>query len=190
MPENWYTSQLSDDEYLWFGRLFEDPDFEQKYIDRWGVLRTNIFAASNVLARVDEMAALLQEAQSRNFKRWPVLGRYVHPNWFVGKSFDEEIEWMKQWIRGRLAWIDQQFLPAPSINLKKSDSSSRALSLETRSGKIYFTLDGTDPRAVGGAISPKARLYDAPIPLKDPIRLYARARAGNRWSYPLCQPVK
>src|ERR1043166_5225877 len=114
MPENWYAPQLPDDEYLWFGRLFEDPDFDQRYIDRWGSLRTNVFAASNICARVDEWAGLLEEAQARNFKRWPILGRNVHPNWFVGHTYEEEIEWMKQWIRARIAWIDRQFLAAPS----------------------------------------------------------------------------
>jgi len=185
MPEGWYSPQLSDGEYLWFGRLFEDPEFEQRYIDRWGVLRTNIFAASNLLSRVDELAALLDESQARNFKRWPILGRYVNPNWYVGNSYPEEVEWMKQWIRRRVAWIDQQFVAAPAPILKnQSGETDRSLALRAPAGKIYYTLDGTDPRAPGGAVSSQARLYDAPIPLKGPSRIYARARTGNRWSYP------
>src|SRR6185436_14045522 len=109
------------------------------YIDRWGALRTNIFATSNILARVDELAALLGEAQTRNFKRWPILGRYVHPNWYVGQSYEEEIGWMKQWIRARLAWIDKQFVAAPVPTLKtRREEPANALTLQAASGKVYY----------------------------------------------------
>jgi len=189
-PQGWYWTQLPDDEYLWFGRLFEDPDFEQKYIDRWGALRTNIFATANVLGRVDELAALLNESQARNFRRWPILGRYVHPNWYVGQTYRDEIDWMKQWIRARLTWIDRQFLAAPSISVEKGPAeSSGALALRA-SGKIYYTLDGSDPRAPGGAVSSKARLYETAIPLKEPVRIFARVWVRNRWSYPVTGTFK
>src|SRR5207244_8407548 len=55
-PEGWYGTQLDYSEYLWFGRLFEDPDFTQKSIDRWAALRTNVFSTSNILARVHQIA--------------------------------------------------------------------------------------------------------------------------------------
>jgi len=184
MPENWYAPQLPDDEYLWFGRLFEDPDFDQRYIDRWGSLRTNVFAASNICARVDEWAGLLEEAQARNFKRWPILGRNVHPNWFVGHTYEEEIEWMKQWIRARIAWIDRQFLAAPSWRVETGSQGARLLALKGPSGQIFYTLDGSDPRASGGAVAPKAVRYEQPIAMEKNFQLFARVRAANRWSYP------
>src|SRR6266851_1295990 len=185
MPQNWYASQLGDSEYLWFRRLFQDPDFEQKYIDRWGVLRTNIFAASNILARVDEWASLLNEAQERNFRRWRILGRSVNPNYFVGQTYDEEVRWMKEWIRARIAWIDRQFLPAPSFFLKEdAKDSGKSLALRSRTGKIYYTLDGTDPRLPGGGISTTAKIYGSPIPCEQRTRLFARACDDGRWSSP------
>lgn len=184
-PDGWYWAQLHDAEYLWFGRLFEDPDFMQKYIDRWGVLRTNVFSPATILARVDELAALLREAQGRNFRRWPILGRYVHPNYYVGSSYDEEVRWMKQWIQSRLAWIDRQFLPAPSFSLREGRIEPGAsLSMKTPAGKIYYTLDGTDPRLPGGRVSPKARAYNAPITVQEDAHVLARAYQGNVWSSP------
>ena len=30
---------VGDGDYPWFRRLFQDPDFNQRYIDRWGELR-------------------------------------------------------------------------------------------------------------------------------------------------------
>ncbi|HYV29969.1 MAG TPA: CotH kinase family protein, partial [Candidatus Binatia bacterium] len=86
-PEGWYTSLLRENELCWFRRLSEDPDFEQRAIDRWGALRRTVFAPSNLLARVDELAAYLNESQARNFRRWPILGRRINPNDFVGSTY-------------------------------------------------------------------------------------------------------
>ena len=47
-----------------------------------------------------------EELHERNYARWPTLGRHVHPNHYVGKSYRDEVEYLKQWIVGRLAWID------------------------------------------------------------------------------------
>ena len=185
IPEYWLWPQLDDQQYSWFRRLFEDPDFGQKYVDRWGQLRTNIFAASNLLARVDELAALLDEAQARNFERWPILGREVYPNWYVGNTYTEEIAWMKQWIKSRIAWIDQQFLPPPALALEESSPGAEIrLHMVVPVGKAFYTTDGTDPRQPGGAVSTQARLYSSPIALSENAQVFARVQLGARWSSP------
>ena len=179
-PRGWYTPNLRDREISWFRRLDEDPEFQQRTIDRWGELRRTVFSTHTILARVDEMAAQLNEAQARNFRRWPVLGRRVHPNDFVGDTYEEEIKWMKQWIQKRLAWIDSQFV-APAV-LSKSGAT---ITLDASSGKIHYTLDGSDPRLPGGGVSPKAKTYSAPIPAKDAAKLFARVQNKNSWSSPV-----
>jgi hypothetical protein len=153
-------------------------------VDRWGELRTNVLATSNVLARVDELAKLLGEAQARNFERWPILGRNVNPNWFVGASYDEEVQWMKNFIQTRLAWIEKQFLAAPEVSPGDAVRDGQKVSLSAAAGKIYFTLDSTDPRAPGGSVSPKAQPYSAPVVLAPSAQLFARAQHENRWSPP------
>jgi hypothetical protein len=147
--------------YAWYSRLFEDPEFVQKYIDRWAVLRTNIFATSNLFSRIDQWTAYLNEAQARNYQRWPTIGKFVHPNYFIGHSYQNEIHFLKQWIRGRLDWIDGQGFPAPRL---ATTNSPGALALDAEGGKIYYTLDGSDPRLFGGKISQAAKEYTAPIP--------------------------
>jgi hypothetical protein len=176
---------LRDSEICWFRRLSEDSEFMQRAIDRWGELRRSIFATQTILARVDEMATQLNEAQARNFRRWPILGRRVNPNDFVGNTYDEEIKWMKQWIQKRLAWIDNQFIAPPALS--HADGN---LALRAPSGKIYYTLDGTDPRLPGGAVSPKAKTYSTPIPLSSAANLLARVQHRNGWSCPTPTPPK
>ncbi|HZR21798.1 MAG TPA: CotH kinase family protein [Verrucomicrobiae bacterium] len=184
-PEGWYWSQLDDRQYSWFRRLFEDPDFAQRYVDRWGQLRTNQFTIVKIMARIDELAAQLDEAQARNFRRWRILGRSVWPNAFVGQSFAQEIGFLKQWIQQRIEWMDQEFLLPPLFSIRGGPVNHGAkLQLHAHEGTVYYTLDGSDPRAPGGAVSRSARLYKSSIVLADTTSICCRATDGSRWSYP------
>ena len=179
-PEYWLWPQLDDKEYSWFRRLFEDPDFAQKYVDRWSELRGTVFSSSNLLARVDQLAAQLQEPQARNFQRWPILGLAVNPNYYVGDSYEDEVKWMKEWTATRLAWIDKQFVAQPALK-KTADGK---VSLSTDAGTIYYTLDGRDPRTAGGAVAAGALVYESPLP--STAKLTARVlQSTNRWSGPV-----
>ena len=131
------------------------------------------------------VAAQLNEAQVRNFRRWPLLGRRVHPNDFVGDTYEEEIKWMKQWIQKRLAWIDSQFITPPALA-----HADGGVALRAPSGKIYYTLDGSDPRLPGGGVSPRAKTYSAPIPLNSAANLLARVQHRSGWSSPTPTPSK
>jgi hypothetical protein len=191
MPDGWYWPLISQRDHLWFGRLFEDADFKQKYIDRWSQLRTDQFATSNILAKVDAMSLQLQEAQERNFKRWRILGQHVWPNSYVGKTYTEEVNWMKRWIKQRIAWIDSQFLAPPSAVITNGAKvSDRFLSLQVPAGEIYYTLDGTDPRSSGGSVSPKAQLYRNAISLGEKAEIMARVYAKKSWSAPVIYPPR
>ncbi len=107
-PDGWYYSQLGNYDYPWWRRLFEDHQFQWRYASRWYELRKNVFATERLLQNIDNWANLLNEAQVRNFVRWPILGIYVWPNWFIANTYQEEINWMKNWLRDRLTWMDYQ----------------------------------------------------------------------------------
>ena len=42
------------------------------------------------------------------FYVWPILGQYVWPNYFIGSSHNQEIDFLKGWISHRLNWMDGQ----------------------------------------------------------------------------------
>jgi hypothetical protein len=180
MAEHWYWPQLDDQQYSWFRRLFEDPDFAQKYVDRWGQIRTNQFATAKILARADELASLLNEAQARNYRRWRILGRQVWPDYYTGKTYADEVQYMKNWITQRLSWIDRQFISGPS-----GTESAGKLTLRSPVGKIYYTVDGADPRAAGGTVSGQAQLYKSPVKLAADTVVKARVLEGSHWSWPV-----
>lgn len=56
------------------------------------------------------------------------------------------------------------------------------LSMSSAAGDIYYTLDGSDPRLMGGNISPKAVRYSGAVTLADHVRVKARTLANGVWS--------
>ncbi|MBL9170064.1 MAG: lamin tail domain-containing protein [Verrucomicrobiales bacterium] len=49
-------------------------------------------------------------------------------------------------------------------------------------GQIYFTLNGSDPRLVGGGLSPEAQPYSAPLSINGNAYLKARVKNSTNWS--------
>ena len=187
LAEHWYWPQLNDQQYSWYRRLFEDPDFGQRYVDRWAQWRTNVFKTSNLLARIDELAAMLQEPAARNFERWPILGQLVEPQYVAGKTYDEEVQYLKSWLTNRLAWMDAQFVPPPIVSTLSAPTNT--LSFTAPTGQVYFTLDGTDPRLTNGNISGAAQVYQTPVTVTNAAKVIARTRNRNNWSSPVAARV-
>jgi hypothetical protein len=152
IPTGWYYDLISAGDYPWWRRLFEDPEFQLRYADRWFVLRQNLFGTDMLLQDIDDIVDLLGEAQIRNFDRWSILGTYVWPNWFIAQTYQEEIDWMKDWLQERLTWMDSQigvdFAAAPPIFNRQGGLVDQGFNLTMTAsfGTIYYTLDGTDPR--------------------------------------------
>ena len=115
--------------------------YELRHWDRYWELRRGLFATGTLLAEIDaETATLLngsttavvnsmpatlpplqENAVMRHYRRWPILGTYTWPNapGFAqriyynsnGNANTGEVDWMKNWLTLRLAWIDDQNLP-------------------------------------------------------------------------------
>lgn len=110
-PTGWYYTHVPEAMYLngWYNRLFEDPGFTERYHERWWELRNGPFAKENFLGIIQEYVEKLDEAKERNFERWPILGEDVWEWSHEGfDTYEEEIEYMTNWITERLAWIDTQ----------------------------------------------------------------------------------
>lgn len=97
----------------WARRLLEDPDFHQRYVERWTELRAGIFSTAQMNARIDGIVAELETAQARQFLRWNTLGYTLFPDirylMFTGPhpdSYQGEIEYLKNWLQERAEWMD------------------------------------------------------------------------------------
>src|SRR5207237_2123622 len=105
----------------------------------------------------------------RNFERWHILGTYVWPNAYIGKSWADEVTHLSNFMSTRLAWIDSQYLPNPQFS-QSGGTLTQPFQLSISGpavGTIYYTTDGSDPRLSGGAINPNAIAYTGPITIAD-----------------------
>lgn len=93
----------------WWARLMEDEDFEWEVFCRWDELRQGVLSDEYLEAFIDHNVSYLGAAVSRNFTKFPILGIYVWPNYEWPNTYHEEIENMKNWIEGRLQWIDGEW---------------------------------------------------------------------------------
>ena len=97
---------------FWWDRLMEDPSFVAKLQNRWQELRSGAFSNGAILSKIDGYVETLTLAGAidDNFEKWPVLGEYVWPNNFVGNTYTEEINYLKNWINNRLSWMDNAIM--------------------------------------------------------------------------------
>jgi hypothetical protein len=130
-------------QFLWFPRLFSDPEFAQRAADRWQELRRGVLSTASMHARIDAMAAEITESvAAANFNRWP------SSNTPRGGGWPAEIAHMKSWLAARAAWLDDQYLAPPELS-PPGGSSAGSVLLSMQAGTraaIYYTLDETDPR--------------------------------------------
>jgi hypothetical protein len=111
---------------FWWERLLEDRDFCVKVRDRWKQLRQNQWTNNNINQFVDQNATLLNEAQTRNFQRWPILGEWTWPNYYYGNTYQEEVDWLKNWTKDRLIWLDANIPRIGVLNQEVVDCASIA----------------------------------------------------------------
>ena len=83
-----------------------DPEAKKRLIEIWEQA-LNEGNLDDLNSFVDETAAMLQESQELNFKRWKILNEYVHQNFQALGSYNAEVNTVKTYINGRLSKFDQ-----------------------------------------------------------------------------------
>ncbi|MEA3444355.1 MAG: CotH kinase family protein, partial [Bacteroidota bacterium] len=91
---------------FYWKRFEEDPVYVDLTLCRWNELKQNVLDTTKIVGQIDSLVLLLGDAVNRNFERWNILDHYVWPNYFVGENYQEEIEYLKSWIKERISWID------------------------------------------------------------------------------------
>ena len=189
------TKWMVDEKYFWvtqyWRQFFEDPDFTQQWADQWQSLRQTVFSDANLLATVDSLAGPLDESQARNAARWsgaaPNGGPLADPGL---NGWEGEISHLKNWLLTRADWIDQRTLAQPQYSQPPGNVALNSqVTLSVPSGsQVYYTSDGSDPRADGGGVSASAQLYNGPITISQTTQIIARAFDSSRDESPVPTP--
>jgi hypothetical protein len=110
-----YNNYYPSDSWLinfWWKKLLTDPSFTEKLKTRWTSLRSSKLSEANILNTLDNHINLLKNTNSidKHFERWKILGVKLPFNNFVGKTHQEEIDFLKSWIQKRLTWMDAEIV--------------------------------------------------------------------------------
>jgi hypothetical protein len=108
----------------WEIRLLEDNEFANKINARYFKLRKTILGETYLNHVIDSVASLLNEAQERHYRKWPILGINVGTGEYGEQpgTFGGEIEKFKDWITRRLAWLDANMV-GDSISIDEENSA-------------------------------------------------------------------
>jgi hypothetical protein len=100
---------------FWWRQLLADTTFSRELHTRWTSLRQTVLREDSLDLRIDNNATQLRESQARNFVAWPTLGTYVWANANAFATYQEGVDYVKQWMHERLAWLDGNLPGRPSV---------------------------------------------------------------------------
>ena len=109
---------------FWWYRLNTDPEYTAQLKARWAQYRRSNLSDERWVATIDSLTNLLTVggAEYRNTLAYPKWGEYVWPNYYIATGYADEIAYMKNWIRDRIAWMDEQLEYDPNaVDIKPGD---------------------------------------------------------------------
>ena len=86
---------------VWWGRLFQNPNFWQAYIDRFQELNAGPFGIPGLCALIDRLNQEVKESAVRDMVRWKQPKR--------GGSQESEIAYFKEWLARRIRFMETNF---------------------------------------------------------------------------------
>ena len=93
---------------LWWDHLTKDAAFCDLLIQKWNTYRNSFLHTDSIHTWIDEKAIEIEQARMRNFSTWWIIGAQVwdepEP---IKQTYEEEVEYMKEWIQKRAEWIDR-----------------------------------------------------------------------------------
>lgn len=163
----------------WFAPMFQDVEAWQRWVDRYQQLRTDKLSNAYTWSLMDQLANQIRQAERRDFTRWKIPRR--------GGSYQAELDSMKRWVSNRLDFVDRQLAQRPVPDQASglvTPGTTVTLNLglnSTAAAAIWYTLDGTDPRALGTSNHTASAIrYTAPIVVTGNVRLVARTLDTGR----------
>ncbi|MGD0584093.1 MAG: CotH kinase family protein [Bacteroidales bacterium] len=90
----------------WWTRLMEDPVYVRRFVTRWREIRRGAFRTDSVMHFIDSTTTYMGAEITKNFQKWPIIGTWVWPNYYVGTTYEDDVSFLKSWITERMNWMD------------------------------------------------------------------------------------
>ncbi|MHC5185152.1 MAG: CotH kinase family protein, partial [Planctomycetota bacterium] len=178
--EGWFNQTMP--VYGWHSRLIDDSDYKLRTADKWFEHREDKLSDTQIETDINYYYDLLDSdgptdtdstPADRNFARWDILSTWVECNYYVGGTYENEINWLKTWFYGngsaqgdysdRMQWVDDLWrddrnidvpptleINGSSMNTGGTITAGDTLTMTGTPGTIWYTTDGKDPRVFKG----------------------------------------
>jgi len=175
-----------------YNDLRSSEEFRVRFADRVhrALFNDGALTAANTTARYQGILSELDQAIVAESARWGDMHRntpLTKAQWAA-----EGNNVLNTFLAGRSDILLSQLRSAdlyPSVDAPTFSQHGGAvangfdLSITAPGGAIYYTLDGSDPRVIGGGVKPNAILYtESPIAIDSAVTVRARTRSGSVWS--------
>ncbi|MEY4903308.1 MAG: hypothetical protein RLZZ292_1123 [Bacteroidota bacterium] len=92
----------------WYVRLLQDSTFRNELQCTYQEYRKTMLDTVSLFAYIDSVGTRVQNAQTRHFKKWPILGRSgpAPDVGIVAATYHAELDSLKHWITIRTKWLD------------------------------------------------------------------------------------
>lgn len=101
-PEGWWVRESG-----WYKYLFQIPAFESAVKAKWDEWKTS--KLPGIFEEINGTAYKLRFAQQQNFGKWQTLYNYTWPNATVLGTYENEVQYLKDWLNKRIIWMDNEF---------------------------------------------------------------------------------
>ena len=98
--EGFWVKQAS-----WFSRLHEDPAFIKRLTERFFYFYNN---KDIILNNIGEDALYLRSSVAENDNIWHTLYKYSWPNNDIWGSYNNEVQFLKDWVNKRFEWMKKE----------------------------------------------------------------------------------
>ncbi|MCU0963000.1 MAG: lamin tail domain-containing protein, partial [Pirellulaceae bacterium] len=179
--------------YYW---LRKNTEFRMLFADRAHkhLFNDGALTTAAAVARYESLANAVAAAITAESARW---GDVVSGVPFKPTDWQNERDWLlSTYLPQRNGSLIQQLrngglypsTEAPTFQVNGTSQHGgtfqlgAALGITAPAGRIYYSVDGSDPRLPGGAIRPGALVYDGPITLIANTHVKSRTYVNGVWS--------
>lgn len=107
---NYDGTYLTDGHWIknasWFARLFEDPAFVTKIKERFNYFYSK---REDIMREINANVMYLKYAVQENENRWHTFYTYTWPNYDIWGSYNNEVQYLKEWINTRFEWLKTEY---------------------------------------------------------------------------------
>jgi len=118
-------------------RILSDETFMTELKETYAHYRDRGTITEATLVKViDDYEEMMNESQRLNFVRWPIMNSSVHMNPRVYGSYAAEVENVRNYVRGRIAWMDNKLSYVPAASSTAENKLSKPV-IWTEGNTVY-----------------------------------------------------